>query len=253
MSEVELLKFIGPPHDFQSLASLADSTMNEKGRQLTLGIDAQYWLYQAYQNVCQSSGPPRNEQILELSLAWVTVLHSMAIDAVFVFTGPFALDRIDGLYEASVDAKVISSFQCAVIERGFEIHYSLKDTGVELGYLEVDGIVSNDVHVFFSMAKMILRNVLPLKNQCNVDVYYPERLRRRANYPIRPIGLFLIAILTGCGYAPGVPGLTIENAYPLSNTELGVLLCLAAEDLKQDGWRHTFWKPGTQNLGKSCR
>lgn len=82
-----------------------------------------YWLYQAYQNVCQSSGPPRNEQILELSLAWVTVLHSMAIDAVFVFTGPFALDRIDGLYEASVDAKVISSFQCAVIERGFEIHY----------------------------------------------------------------------------------------------------------------------------------
>lgn len=32
----------------------------------------------------------------------------------------------------------------------------------------------------------------------------------------------------------GVPGLTIENAYPLSNTELGVLLCLAAEDLKQE-------------------
>ncbi|KAF8831749.1 hypothetical protein HHX47_DHR1001191 [Lentinula edodes] len=41
MSEVELLKFIGPPHDFQSLASLADLTMNEKGRQLSLGIDAQ--------------------------------------------------------------------------------------------------------------------------------------------------------------------------------------------------------------------
>ncbi|KAJ3859748.1 hypothetical protein EV359DRAFT_67902 [Lentinula novae-zelandiae] len=183
MSEVELLKFIGPLHDFQSLASLADSTLNEKGQQLTLGIDAQYWLYQAYQNVRQSSGPPRNKQILELLLAWVTVLHSMAIDAVFVFTGPFVLDCLDGLYEASIDAKVILLFQCAVIERGFEIHYSLKDTGVELGYLEVDGILR---------------------------------------------WMMILQKLQIC------PSLTIENAYPLSNTELGVLLCLAAEDLKQE-------------------
>ncbi|KAF9060518.1 hypothetical protein BDP27DRAFT_1429995 [Rhodocollybia butyracea] len=244
--EDKVWKILEPPQRYISLTEISSRTLEETRQPIVIGVDARYWMLRAQERAEHYFGARKDKELRYLLLLWVCRLREKAVVAVFVFDGPEVPHRAHGPFTVPFADDLIGFFQQLIRSQGFYVHKDTGDASVGLWQIDkrVDAVMTKDVRVLVFGAVSLFHTYLN-----TVAFFSTEDLSQRNERPITPHGIFLLLILMGSDYASGIPVLTAELAYALTNTALKSLLIFAVEDftpLRLQEYLHV-WKDALES------
>ncbi|KAF9061702.1 hypothetical protein BDP27DRAFT_1428689 [Rhodocollybia butyracea] len=232
MSEDNIWKVLEPPQKYTSLTEISIHTLEGTQRPMVIGVDARYWMLKAQERAECYLGLQRDKESRYLLLLWMCKLRKKPIVAIFVFDGPDVPHRTHGPFTAPFADDLIRFFQQLIRSNGFYIHQAAGDASVALWQIDkqVDAVMTEDIRVLVFGAVSLFHTAKFFDDLDTLAFFSTEGLSQRSERPLTPHGIFLLLILMGNDYASGIPIITAEFAYALTNTALKSLLIFAAED-----------------------